>query len=55
MPAGAAAGSRFREVWGVTVYVENHIACLVKYLDVWVCGGLVEKPDGVGVCFIRAF
>ena len=53
--AGAAAGSRFREVLCVTVYVEDHIACRVTYLRVRVCGGVVENPEGISVCFLRAF
>ena len=53
--AGAAAGSRFGEVGGVTLYVEDHISCRVTYLGVWVCDGVVEQPEGVGVCFLRAF
>ena len=32
MSAGAAAGSRFREVGGVTVYVEYHVARGVAYI-----------------------
>ena len=55
MSTGAAAGSSFREVGGVTVYVEYHDASGVVYLGVWVCDGVVEKPEGVCVCFIRAF
>ena len=53
--AGAVAGSRFREVRGVTMYVEDHIACRVTYLGVRVCGGVVDQPEGVGVCFLCAF
>ena len=30
--SGVAAGSRFREVLGVTLYVEDRIACRVTYL-----------------------
>ena len=55
MYAGVAAGSRFREVGGVTVYVEYHVASGVAYLGFWVCGGVVEKPEGVCLCFLRAF
>ena len=55
MSAGAAAGSSFREVGGVTVYVEDHVASGVAYLGVWVCDGVVEKPEGVCVCFLRTF
>ena len=53
--AGMAAKSRFREVLGVTVYVEDHIASRVTYIGVWVCGGVVENPEGVCVYFLRAF
>ena len=42
MPASAAAGLRFGEVGGVTVYVEDHITCGVSYRDVGVRGGVVE-------------
>ena len=55
MSAGAAAGSRFREVGGVTMYVDYHVASGVTYIGVQVCGGLVEKIEGVCVCFLRAF
>ena len=37
------------------MYVEDHVASGVAYLGVWVCDGVVEKPEGVCVCFIRAF
>ena len=37
------------------MYVEYHDASGVVYLSVWVCGGVVEKPEGVCVCFLRAF
>ena len=47
MSAGAAAGSRFREVGGVTMYVYYHVDSGVAYLGVRVCGGVVEKPEGV--------
>ena len=55
MSVGAALGSRFREVQGVTEDVEDHIACRVTYLGVWVCGGVFEQSEGVGVCFLCAF
>ena len=55
MSSGVAAGLRFGEVRGVTVDVEDHIACRVTYLGVRVCGGVVQQPKGVGVCFLRAF
>ena len=54
MSGSASAGSRFREVEGVTVYVEFHVSSGVAYLGVWVCGGVVEKPEGVCICFLRA-
>ena len=47
MSAGVAAGSRFREVRGSTVYLEDHVASRVTYLGVWVCGGVFENPEGV--------
>ena len=37
------------------MYVEDHIACRVLYLGVRMCGGVVEQPEGVGVCFLGAF
>ena len=55
MSAGVAAGSIFREVGGVTVFVEYHVASSVAYLGVQVCGGIVENPESVCVCFLRAF
>ena len=55
MPTGAAAGLRFGEVGGVAVYVEYHFAVGVSYFGVRVRGGVVEKPDGVCVHFLRAF
>ena len=42
MPTSAAAGSRFGEVGGVTVYVEDHVTDGVLYRGVGVRGGLVE-------------
>ena len=35
--------------------VEDHIACHVTYLGDRVCGGVVEKPEGVGLYLLRAF
>ena len=40
MPTSAAVGSRFREVGGVFMYVEDHVAGGVSYLGVGVHGGL---------------
>ena len=37
------------------MYVEYHIAGGVAYLGVWVRGGVVEYPEGVGVRFLCAF
>ena len=37
------------------MYVEDHITFRVTYLGVWVCGSIVEQPEGVGICFLRAF
>ena len=51
----ATAGSRFIEVQGVTVYVDDHIAYCVMYLGFHVCDGVVEHPEGVGLCFLCAF
>ena len=42
MSAGAAAGLRFQEVGGVTVYVEYYVAGGVAHLGVQVSGGVVE-------------
>ena len=47
MSSGAAVGSRFREVGGGTVYVEDYVARGVAYLGVRVWGGVDEKPEGV--------
>ena len=55
MSAGAAVESRFREVGGLTMYVEYHVNSGVAYLGVWVCGGIVDKLEGVCVCFLRVF
>ena len=55
MSSGAAAGLRFREVGGVAVYVEYHVASGVAYFGVQVCGGVVENPEGVCVSFLRDF
>ena len=54
MPTGADSGSRFGEVGGIAVYVEYHVAGSVAYLRVQVRGGVVEKPEGVCVRFLRA-
>ena len=51
MSAGAAAGLRFIELGGVTVYVEYHVAKGVAYLGVWVYVAVDEKPEGVCVIF----
>ena len=42
MPTSMAAGSRFGEVGGVTVYVDYHVAGGVSYCGVRVRGGIVE-------------
>ena len=42
MATSAAAGSQFRDVGGIAVYVEYHVAGGVAYLGVGVHGGLVE-------------
>ena len=42
MPTSAAAGSKFGEAGGVTVYVEDHVAGGVLYLGVGVRDGVVE-------------
>ena len=55
MSARTAACSRFIEVGGVTFYVEYHVASGVAYIDVQVCGGVVEKPEGFCVCFSVPF
>ena len=54
MYAGASAGSGFREVGGVAVYVDYHVAGGVTYLGVRMRGEVVEKSEGVCVCFLRA-
>ena len=41
-PTSAAAGSRFGEVVGVAVYVEEHVSGGVLYRGVGVCGGVIE-------------
>ena len=55
MSPGGAAGLRFRDVGGVTVYVEYHVTSGEVYLGIRVCGGVVEKPEGVCVCFLSSF
>ena len=55
MSAVAAAVSRFREVGGITMYVEYHVSSGVAYLGVWVCGAVVEKPEGICILYIRQF
>ena len=42
MPTSAAVRSRFGEVGGVTVYVEDHVTGGVSYCGVGVRGGIVE-------------
>ena len=42
MPTITAAGSRFGEVGGVTVYVEDHVAVGVSYRGVGVRYGVVK-------------
>ena len=37
------------------MYVEYNVARGGAYLGVQVCGGVVEKPEGVCVCFLHAF
>ena len=37
------------------MYVEYHVASGVAYIGVWVCGNLVENPEGIYLCFLRAF
>ena len=41
-PTSAAAGSRFREVGGVAVYVEDHVTGGIPDLGIGVRGGVVE-------------
>ena len=55
MPTSAAAGLRFGDVGGVTVYVEDHFAGGVSYCGVGVHGGVVEYPEGVVLRFLCAF
>ena len=55
MPTSEAAGLRFGEVGGVTVYVKDNVAGGVSYFGIGVCGGVVEEPESVGVRFIHAF
>ena len=42
MPTSAAAGLRFVEVGGVTLYVEDHVTGGVSYRVAGVRGGVVE-------------
>ena len=37
------------------MYVEDHVASGVAYRGVWVCGGIVDKPQGVRVFFYVPF
>ena len=55
MPTSVSAGSRFGEVGGGAVYVEDRVTGGVSCRGVGVCGRVVEYPEGVGVGFLRAF
>ena len=37
------------------MYVEYQVTSGVAYLGVRMCGGVVEKPEVVCICFLRAF
>ena len=45
----AAAGTRFREIGGVAVNVEDHVAGGTTDCGVGVRGGVIKQPQGVGV------
>ena len=51
----AAAGTRFGEVGGVAVNVEDHDTGGIMDCGVRVRGGLIKQPQGVGVGLFRAF
>ena len=51
----AAAGSRFGEVGGVSVNMEDHVTGGIPDRGVGVRGGVIEQPYGVGVGLFRAF
>ena len=51
----AAEGSRFGEVGGVAVNVEDHVTGGIIYCGVGVRGGLIKQPQGVGVGFFHDF
>ena len=51
----AAAGSRFKEVGGVSVNAEDHVTVGITDCGVEVRGGIIKQPQGVGVGLFRAF
>ena len=54
MSARAAAGFWLREVQGVTVDMQDHVADGVANGRVRVCGGIIEQPQGFVICFFGA-
>ena len=50
-----AAGSRFGEVVGVAVNVEDHVTGGIPDSGIGVRAGVVDKPEGVGVGFLCDF
>ena len=51
----AAAGSRFREVGGAAVNVEDRVTGGINYCGIGVRCSVINKPQGVGVGLFRAF
>ena len=55
MAAGAAAGLRFREVGGVSVDVEDHVAICVADGCVQMGGSIVQEPEDFDVGVVGGF
>ena len=52
---GVATGSRFGEVGGVAVNVEDHVTGGITDCDVRLCGGVIKQPQGFGVGLFCSF
>ena len=55
MSISAAAGTRFGEVGGVAVNVEDHVTGGITDCGVGVRGGIIKQPQDVGVGLFRDF
>ena len=55
MSTSAAEGSRFGEVGGVTVNVEEHVTGSITDCGVGVRDSVIMQPQGVCVCLFCAF